>query len=70
MSMEDHRLPEEVSSDDPPARSPQGRGYFFHIAIFFILIALLCYLVGSTRVNWFGGIPAPPTAATSSTTSP
>jgi hypothetical protein len=47
----DDPLPQEETYVPPPSRGKsQKRGYFFYIAVFFILIALLCYLLNT--VTW------------------
>jgi hypothetical protein len=50
--------PEPISSGGPTGK----RGYFFYIAAFFILIALLCYLLNSTNVTWTQVVPEPSSA--------
>jgi hypothetical protein len=62
--MENDQLPEETSAPPSSGQGAQGRGYFFYIAAFFILIALLCYLLNSTNVNWTQVVPTAPTSAT------
>jgi hypothetical protein len=63
MSTHHPHRPEDSPRPASPAPSPQGRGYFFHIAVFFILIALLCYILSSSKVNWTE-VPSPPAAST------
>jgi hypothetical protein len=67
--MEDERPPEVMPDDNPSGTNPQARGYFFYIATFFILIALLCYLIGNSRVNW-SEVPAPLAPVSSSAAPP
>ena len=61
----DYHPPEEPTDSVSPVEKSQGRGYFFYIAVFFILIAVLCYLLNSPGVNWSQGVPAVPAAPTS-----
>ena len=62
--------PDQLPEDRPEPISigaPSGkRGYFFYIAVFFILIALLCYLLNSTNVPWTQVVPEPSSAPPSS----
>jgi hypothetical protein len=62
MSSED-QPPDEIYVPEQPRTPGQSRGYFFYIAVFFILIALLCYLLNSSNViSLESGFtpPAPP----------
>ena len=66
MSMEQDQPPEETFVPSTAGPGVQRRGYFFYIAAFFVLIALLCYLLNSTNVTWTQVVPEPPSAPTSS----
>jgi hypothetical protein len=66
MSMDD-QLPQEETYAPEQSRGPtQKRGYFFYIAVFFILIALLCYMLST--VIWSQLDLTAPTSPTNSTT--
>jgi len=65
MSMEQDPLSEESPVPLSAGPSAQRRGYFFYIAAFFILIALLCYLLNSTNVTWTQVVPEPSSAPSS-----
>ncbi len=63
VSTNSDQMPEE-SSDPISTGAPTGkRGHFFYIAVFFILIALLCYLLNSTNVTWTQVVPEPSSAS-------
>ena len=66
MSLENNPPPDETPAP-PTAPRTQGRGYFFYIAVFFILIALLCYLLSNTGVTWTQLVPTLPSETSSST---
>jgi len=63
VSTNSDQFPEDtsLSTGAPPGK----RGYFFYIAVFFILIALLCYLLNSTNVTSLQVVPNPPSAPSS-----
>ncbi len=67
MSLENYPSPEETPAPHSASPRPPGRGYFFYIAVFFILIALLCYLLNNTGGSWTQLVPTLPSEATSST---
>ena len=47
----------------PPESKAPGRGYFFYVAVFFILIALICYVL-----SWTFNLSPTSTPPTTSTT--
>jgi hypothetical protein len=66
MSMEQDQPPEETFVPTAAGPGVQRRGHFFYIAVFFILIAFLCYLLNSTNVTWTQVVPEPSSAPPSS----
>ena len=65
MSKHHHHPHEGHSAGDRPASKRPSHGFFFYVAGFFILIALICFILRGTNFNVVPAVPAPAAATPS-----
>lgn len=64
MSADQYQPPEAPSAELAPVEKAQGRGYFFYIAVFFIVVATICFFLSSPSFNLSLGVPPATTSTT------
>jgi hypothetical protein len=60
MSKHHHHPDEGHTPETPTGSKARGHGFFFYVAGFFILIALICFIVNGA--SWWPTMPAPVTS--------